>query len=60
MNLNFDGDGRISVDVKTLLKSPRVQAQVQAVRELARCPVFQSCHAANGCLGYCAPKMGKI
>lgn len=33
--LNFDNNGRVSVDVDSLLKSPKVQAQVEAVRKLA-------------------------
>lgn len=41
-NLNFDGDGRVSVPVEAIVKSPRVQAQVKAVRE------FMSKHSQFG------------
>jgi hypothetical protein len=36
MNLSFEGGGKVSVDIDALVRSPRVQEQVKAVRELAQ------------------------
>lgn len=34
-NLSFDGSGRVSVSVSDLINSPKVQRQVESVREIA-------------------------
>jgi hypothetical protein len=35
-NLSFEGKGSVSVPVSTIVNSPKVQAQVQAVKQIAR------------------------
>jgi len=35
-NLSFQGNGRVSVSVNTIVKSEEVQKQVAAVRDLAK------------------------
>jgi hypothetical protein len=44
-NLSFDGSGRVSVSVRDLIKSPRVQRHVESVREIAHSATHQKQHS---------------